>query len=124
MIYKLLFIAIGGIFGVVLRFLITQGINQWFKSEFLWGTVIVNLLGCFIIGAVIGYHKSSVMNLNLYLLLIVGFSGGLTTFASYAFEVMTYFSQGRFVYGISDIFIQTVLGLLFVFLGFRLTTSS
>ncbi|MDH5749978.1 MAG: CrcB family protein [Rhodospirillales bacterium] len=77
----LLSIAAGGAFGAVGRFLVMSGIGHWFPSVFPWATLSVNVIGSFVLGAVI-----EIMALvwspspEIRSMLVVGVLGAFTTF--------------------------------------------
>jgi CrcB protein len=121
MFLKFILAGLGAFLGGGARFLISHYLNQAFQSSFLWGTVAVNILGCFLIGLVVGLQESrSFFNPLLLLFLTVGFLGGLTTFSSYALEVLMYFLEGKVMLGIIDILLQTLVGIAVVYLGYKL----
>lgn len=88
MIRNLLFIALGGAIGSVLRYLTSvwtlKLIGQnWFFS----GTTAANILGCFLIGIIATVlQEKGMMENTIKLFLIVGFLGGFTTFSSFGLE--------------------------------------
>lgn len=88
MIRNLLFIAIGGAIGSVLRYLTSvwtiKLIGQnWFFS----GTTAANIIGCFLIGIIATLlQEKGLMENTIKLFLIVGFLGGFTTFSSFGLE--------------------------------------
>ncbi|MCX2720528.1 fluoride efflux transporter CrcB [Lentiprolixibacter aurantiacus] len=77
---------LGGGIGSCLRYLISKSLNPVFSNFFL-GTFLVNLIGCFLIGIILGYAmKGSLLSQSHVLLLATGFCGGFTTFSAFAFE--------------------------------------
>lgn len=86
-------VAAGGAAGSCVRYLA----GAWFLRlypEFPWGTVVVNIVGSFLIGLIFPY----VMSLEEHLrhLLIAGFLGGLTTMSGFSLETVTLLTNGRF----------------------------
>lgn len=113
----LFLIFIGGGFGSVLRFVIAKALNQS-VSTFPFGTLLVNVLGSFIIGLLMSYFaKNELISENYSSLLAIGFCGGFTTFSSFAYENQILLKSGDFtsfaLYSIGSI----VLGFLAVFAG-------
>lgn len=83
----LILVAIGGGAGSILRYLTTIAMNKWFPSLFPWGTFTVNVIGCLIVGVLIGlFERQTISNHELRLLLITGFCGGYTTFSAFSAE--------------------------------------
>lgn len=83
----LLFIGIGGFIGTVGRYLITYWLSKIYPSAFPYGTLAVNVIGCFAIGAVFGLsQRFDWMTHELRLFLSIGICGGFTTFSAFAFD--------------------------------------
>lgn len=81
-----LIIFLGGGLGSVLRYWLSKHLNPYFQHFFL-GTFSVNILGCFLIGFIMGLSvKSNLLPQNQLLLLVTGFCGGFTTFSTFAME--------------------------------------
>lgn len=110
-------VLLGSSLGGTLRYLV----SLWTSSKNLsypWGTFLVNLIGCFIMGIIMGYiQKDEEGTLGVKLLLATGFCGGFTTFSAFAFENLEMIKQGNFstlfAYTISSV----VLGILAVLAG-------
>lgn len=92
---QLLLVFFGGGFGSLLRYIISKSFNGYFQYFFL-GTFMVNIIGCFLIGIILGFSaKSSFLTQNQILLLSTGFCGGFTTFSSFAFEKHSLLNSGE-----------------------------
>ncbi|HJU45623.1 MAG TPA: fluoride efflux transporter CrcB [Chitinophagaceae bacterium] len=118
---KLLFIALGGAAGSVLRFLTSNWVSRHFSGAFPMATFVVNILGCFMAGLLVGLitnHFSN--NENLRLLLLTGFCGGYTTFSAFAVENMKLFQNSHPLIAISYIFLSILIGLAAVWGGLSL----
>ena len=103
----LLFVFLGGGLGSLLRYFLSKAFNDHFQHFFL-GTFVANVLGCLVIGFVLGLSvKADYLTQNQVLLLSTGFCGGLTTFSSFAFEKHALLQSGELfhfsIYTISSI---------------------
>src|SRR5687768_15039111 len=84
---NVLFVAVGGMLGSVLRFLISSLIVSFLPFVFPFGTFFVNLVGCFVMGAAVGFaERSTSFHHDWRIFLTAGFCGGFTTFSAFAFE--------------------------------------
>ena len=116
-----LLVFLGGGLGSGLRYLISSAMNQYSKV-LPYGTFTVNMLGCLLIGLILGYaQKENTLTSNQTLLLATGFCGGFTTFSAFANENLELIKNG----GIFNLSLYTfgsiIVGVLAVFIGFYLT---
>lgn len=90
---EVLLVALGGAFGSGLRYLISIYTPLLFGRSFLTtGTLIVNILGCILIGALIQWMDTKQMlDTGIRLLVLVGFLGGFTTYSTFGLEAMDIF---------------------------------
>ena len=118
---QVLLVFLGGGLGSALRYLISKPLNIVFHNFFL-GTFLVNIVGCLLIGVILGFSaKNNVPATNNTLFLATGFCGGFTTFSAFAFEKHGLLKNGELlhfsIYTISSI----VVGILAVVLGLWLS---
>ena len=116
-----LLVFFGGGLGSGLRYLVTITMNQYSKV-LPFGTFTVNMLGCLLIGLILGYaQRENTLTSNQTLLLATGFCGGFTTFSAFANENLELIKNGELfnftVYTIGSV----LIGILAVFIGFYLT---
>ncbi|MGX2956484.1 fluoride efflux transporter FluC [Ursidibacter arcticus] len=78
----IMLISLGAILGAVFRWKIGMWINGWFQSFFL-GTLAINIIGCFLIGLLLGLNLQD----STRLIAITGFLGSFTTFSAFSMEV-------------------------------------
>lgn len=114
----LLLVGLGGGIGSVFRYLTSVVVNRHFQTIFPWATLIANVLGCLIIGLLLGFiERHQLTNPGLKYFFITGFCGGYTTFSSFASENMSLFQSQNT--GIAFLYIAASIltGLFAVWLG-------
>ena len=114
---------LGGGLGSGLRYLVAIAMNQYSKV-LPFGTFTVNMLGCLLIGLVLGYaQKENTLTSNQTLLLATGFCGGFTTFSAFASENLELIRNGELfnfsIYAIGSVF----LGIVLIFIGYLLVNK-
>ncbi len=118
MLKNIIIVGIGGFIGTILRYLLTFYMHKATDSIFPIGTLIVNLLGCFIIGIVIGlFEKGSLVSPEFRLFLTVGFCGGLTTFSTFSSDIVNLLSDLEIFYFTIYLALSVILGVLLSFAG-------
>ena len=115
----------GGFIGAVFRYgLIALSQRSAPISEFPWGTVIVNLLGCLLIGLVAGLVEGRQwLSPEARLFVLVGVLGGFTTFSTFGFETFALLRDADYLPAIAYVIVQVFMGLALVWLGFVLTSA-
>jgi CrcB protein len=118
-IYKLLYVGLGGFAGSVLRYLASgyvQGLSG--SVGFPYGTLAVNLTGCFIIGFLSHLADArGVFSADTRAFVFIGVLGGFTTFSTFGNETMNLFRDGENSFALFNIGTHILLGLFFVWLG-------
>ena len=116
-----LLVFLGGGLGSTLRYLVASAMNQYSKV-LPFGTFTVNILGCLLIGMILGYaQRENTLTSNQTLLLATGFCGGFTTFSAFANENLELIKNGE-IFNFSVYTIGSILvGVLAVFIGFYIT---
>jgi CrcB protein len=115
---RVLWICLAGALGTGARYLITLWATQRFGSAFPLGTLIVNVVGCFLIAAVLeGVAASATFSPTLRLALTTGFMGGLTTYSSFAYETTALFRGGSSAAALANISVTTLACFLAILLG-------
>ncbi|MBI5646716.1 MAG: fluoride efflux transporter CrcB [Ignavibacteriae bacterium] len=116
---KYIVIALGGGIGSVLRYTLGGWVQTWSGSAaFPWGTLAVNLLGCFIIGLVSQLAEGrGGFSAETRLFLVVGLLGGFTTFSAFGNETLNLLRDGEHVYAVLNAAGNLLIGLAAVWLG-------
>lgn len=118
MLKTIFLVGIGGGLGSVFRFLMSVIMNKFNQSVFPWATFLVNILGCLIIGILIGYFdRQLISNPHLKFLFITGFCGGFTTFSTFSVEGYSLYSSDHIFLAFLYVILSVVLGLLAIWLG-------
>jgi CrcB protein len=122
MIKTLLLIGTGGFLGSISRFLASRFIQNIFPSAFPFGTFLVNISGCFLIGLIYGFsEKSSLVSSEWKMFLAVGFCGGFTTFSTFANENLALLRDGEFLHFLMYTGLSVILGITATFIGVIIT---
>jgi CrcB protein len=118
---QFLFIAIGGALGAILRHLLSNYIQLYFKSPFPIATISINVIGSFLIGICYFFFKNNeFFNENLKLFLIIGLFGGFTTFSTFSLDIFKLIEQNQLLIAFGYIFLSVFLSIIAVFTGYFL----
>ena len=121
MIRTLLLIGLGGSIGSMLRYLTSVVIEKYYATIFPLATLIINILGCLLIGIIMGLlEKNQVTDSAMKWLLVTGFCGGFTTFSAFGYENIRLLQNGNVFLAFVYISASIILGLGSVWLGFLL----
>jgi CrcB protein len=119
MIKSVLIVGIGSFIGGALRYLISTLFKQYCTQGFPWGTLLVNLMGCFIFGIIFAlFSKYSSTSHPWCLLLTTGLCGGFTTFSTFAYESVLMLQQGNLSGFISYVATSLIMGISLFALGY------
>ena len=103
-------ISLAAILGANLRYILSRLAVREFGPIFPYGTLIINILGSFIVGLfVIWTTERVLMDPRWRLFVVIGFCGSFTTFSSFAFETMSFFEQGQWGLMLANIFSNNLL---------------
>jgi CrcB protein len=122
MIRTLLLVGTGGFLGSISRFLTSRFMQNYFPSAFPFGTFVVNISGCFLIGLIFGFsERSSMLTPGWKMFLAVGFCGGFTTFSTFANENLALLRDGEILNFLLYTGLSVFLGIAATFLGVIIT---
>ncbi len=118
MLKNILLVAIGSAVGGALRYAVSL-LVRWSGNGFPWGTFVVNLAGCLLIGCLAGvFSRYTSQPLNL--LLTVGLCGGFTTFSTFSRESLTLLQSGQWWTLAAYVLLSIILGIALTAIGYAL----
>ena len=116
---SVMIVALGGALGSVFRYLLgawTQAISK--SIDFPYGTLAVNLLGCFLIGFLAQLAEArGAFTSETRLFVFIGILGGFTTFSSFGNETVNLLREGGTLSALANVGANVIVGLLLVWLG-------
>jgi len=115
---NIILVAVGGSLGTLARYGLSTYIARQVGPAFPWGTLVINLTGCFVIGLLfaLGFERD-VLGPSARLALMTGFCGGYTTFSTYALESINFARAGTIGVTIANVVASTLGGLALVVAG-------
>ncbi len=109
---------IGGIVGTVARYVLAGAVYQTFGTTFPYGTLAVNLIGCFVIGFLAALAEEKfLLGPNARLLLMAGFCGAFTTFSTFMLETANLMKDGETLRAFINVAASIVAGFIVFRLG-------
>ena len=121
---KTLVIGLAGLVGTLARYWLSGWIGRKFGETFPTGTLVVNLVGCFLVGFL--YHSFEERHLvdpMIRSAVLIGLLGGFTTFSAYGIQTFTLLRDGEFALALLNVFISNFCGLLLVWTGYTLAKA-
>jgi len=115
---NLLFIAIGGAAGALLRYSVSGLVHNYANGVFPWGTLAVNLSGCFVIGFLWQMFENLSFSPHMRSFVFIGILGAYTTFSTYGLETFNLLREKEMGYVLLNFLGSNILGFGMVFLGF------
>ena len=119
LIIKILLVMLGGALGSLSRYGVSLWAAKLLGTRFPWGTLTVNLSGCFLIGLAFALAERglAIMNPSMRLFFMTGFLGGLTTFSTFGLETVNAAREGTHLIAVANFFSNNIMGAAMVFLG-------
>lgn len=115
---QILYMAAGGVLGTLLRYWTTNSMHDLMGRGFPYGTLVVNVLGSFLIGLLsLALAPRFEINPELRLALITGFLGAFTTFSAFSFETIRLLQEGMLLRASVNILLSISLCLLATWAG-------
>ena len=114
-----LLIFVGAGLGGVLRYWIANSVYWFTGRQFPYGTLVVNVTGCFLMGFlfVLTLNRFNEIAPQLRAFLLIGFLGGYTTFSSFSIETLNLFENGAFLSGLMNVFLSVALCIIAAWIG-------
>jgi CrcB protein len=115
-----LWVGVGGFVGSSLRYLVSGWVHRLpGTSTFPHGTLVVNVIGCLLLGFLGGWAEHrQVLSATTRLFLMIGVLGGFTTFSTFAFETLAFAHGSDAARAIANVALHIVLGLGAAWLGY------
>jgi CrcB protein len=121
---RLLLVGLGGFVGTLGRYWLSGLIARRYGETFPYGTLVVNALGCFVIGFLFYFfYERGLTSPTSRTVIFIGVLGGFTTFSSYGLQTFTLLKDGEVLLALANIAASNVLCLVLVWLGFTLAKA-
>ncbi len=114
---SLLQVAVGGAMGASLRYLTVQQVVRWVGTGVPLGTLVVNLVGCFVMGLLLGAFGT---RFDTAPLVLTGILGGFTTFSAFSADTLVLFERGAGTMALVYVSVTVIGTLLACFVGMAL----
>ncbi len=118
---RLLLIGLAGLLGTLARYALSGIIARRFGETFPTGTLVVNIVGCFLAGFLFYLMQERfLVNDIVRTAIMIGFLGGFTTFSSFGLQTFTLLRDGEMGMATMNVLVSNVAGLLTVWAGYSL----
>jgi len=115
---KLIFLALGGALGALMRYGLSGFVYKLIGTDFPYGTLVVNLTGCFFMGVSIALAETKfVIGPNLKLFIMIGFLGAFTTFSTFILETDNLLRDSEMARTFMNVFLNVIVCFVFLRIG-------
>ena len=115
---QIVYIALLGALGCLTRYFLSGWVYQLLGRGFPYGTLVVNVIGAFLIGLIMEFSlRSTLIAPTLRIALTLGFLGGLTTFSTFSFETFRLLEEGAFVVALGNVLLSVASCLACTWVG-------
>jgi len=122
---KFIYVGLGGLLGAMGRYALSDYVQRLFNTTFPAGTLAVNVLGCFLLGAFMHLIQSQgFFSVNTRMFVTVGLLGAATTFSTFGHETIALMDSGRNWLALANVAGNVVLGFSAVWLGTTIVRSA
>ena len=119
---NIILIGFAGLVGTLGRYWLSGLIARQYGESFPWGTIIVNVIGCFLAGAVFYLTEERfLLSPMLRSAILIGLLGGFTTFSSFSLQSFTLLRDGQVGFAGLNFFISNFLGFIMVWAGYSMS---
>ena len=116
-------VASGGAFGALARYLAAGWVQSLAGDFYPWGTMVVNLVGCAVLGFLMTWFQSTVASPELRSLVTIGFLGSFTTFSTFSYETVAMLRDGEWWRAGGYLAGSVGIGLVAVWLGMNVASA-
>ena len=114
----LVYLALGGALGTILRYALGGWVHSWAGVTFPWGTLVINVVGSFVLGVTMRASQSLLLAPELRAFITIGLCGAFTTFSTYSYEAFVLMQKGEWTKAGLYAFGSLVIGVLAIAAGF------
>lgn len=104
-------VMLGGAVGAPLRYVLDLAVQRWHGGRFPWGTLVVNVIGSWVLGLVLGLSAGGGASPEVVALVATGVCGALTTYSTFGFETVRLVEDGAWTAALGNVLLSLAGGL-------------